>query len=678
VWVEKPFSAYRGDDPYVFVCYAHEDSDAIYREIAWLNDYGVNVWYDEGISPGQEWTEELASAIQNCTKVLYFVTPSSVVSEHCRRELNFAQEEGREVVAIHLEPTEVPAGLRLSLNNRQAIMKHELVDEEYRKRLMRVTNMSAGSVSAPAASPDSRPARKGLVLSFSIIALTIVAAAVWWSSARQEPSADDEARISPVAESARPPEVLPNSIAVLPFTNLSPDPDNAYFAAGIHEEVLNQLSKIEDLSVIARGTMVRYMNSDKSIPEIGKELKVVTVMAGSVRYAGDRVRITAQLIDAQSGAQLWSEAYEDNLEDIFRIQLSIASQIATTLEAKFSPQEQQRIGRRPTNNPKAYGHYLRALSGFGNFAATGPTHEALDAAISLDPNFAEALAFKAWIHGVESQFGPVFFGEDFRIGDQTRLINLAEQLAVRALQLDDQQALAHSALGYVHAYYREWENAREVNERAYNLAPQNYITASLGFLLALEDGDKDKAVRLADHSVSLNPADAANVWFISDLFYRNRMWDDAIQKADLVVTLKPEVARGYAQLARIYGKLGNKQEMHRNAALAEARSPGLPELIGIALAYGHIGALDDAKRIFDLAKSSGSVSGLNNEEQLWLNTAIGDYDAAMYYLEQGVQSNFPYGMVLFLYFYPNQPDYDPIRSRPEFDKLRQQILKPLR
>jgi TolB-like protein len=675
--LEKPLSAYQGDGPYVFVCYSHEDANTVYPEITWLNECGVNVWYDEGISPGEEWTDELANALQGCTKVLYFVTPNSVVTEHCRRELNFAQEEGREVVAIHLVPTDVPAGLRLSLNNRQAIMKHELVDEEYRKRLMRVTNKRGSSVSAPDASPDSRPARKGLVLSFSIIALTIVAAAVWWSSARQEPSTDDEERVSAVAESARAPEVLPNSIAVLPFANLSPDPDNAYFAAGIHEEVLNQLANIEDLSVIARGTMVRYMGSDKSISEIGKELNVVSVMEGSVRYAGDRVRITAQLIDAQSGTQLWSESYEDNLEDIFRIQLAIASQIATTLEAEFSPQEQQKIGRRPTNNPKAYGHYLRALSGFGNFAATGPIHEALDSAISLDPDFAEALAFKAWMHGAESLFGPNFFGVDFRIEDQTRLINLTEQLAVQALRLDDQQAFAYAALASVHGYYREWEKQWEVNDRVYDLAPQNYMIVSIGVILALQDGDHDKAVRLADHAVSLNPADAANIWFYSDWFYSYRMWDDAIQKADLDVTLRPEIARGYAQLARIYGKLGNEQETHRNAALAEARSPGLRELTNIALAYGHIGALDDAKRIFDLAKSGGSAGSLNNDALLWFNMAIGDYDAAMYYLEQGVQSNFPYSMAGFLNGTPN-PDYDPIRSRPEFDKLRQQVLKPLR
>ena len=177
-----------------------------------------------------------------------------------------------------------------------------------------------------------------------------------------------------------------NSIAVLPFVNLSPDPDNAYFAAGIHEEILNQLSKIEDLSVIARTTMLRYADSEKSVPEIGAELKVNTVMEGSVRYAGNRVRITTQLIDAVSGAHLWSEAYEEDLEDIFGIQLAIATRIAGTLEAEFSPAEQARVANRTTDSPEAYAHYLEARTLFVNFRPTEPVHEALDAAIAIDPD----------------------------------------------------------------------------------------------------------------------------------------------------------------------------------------------------------------------------------------------------------------------------------------------------
>jgi pimeloyl-ACP methyl ester carboxylesterase len=151
--VEKPFAAYKGDLPYIFVCYAHEDSDAVFPEISWLHDQGVKIWYDEGISPGLEWTEALANAIQGSSKVLFFVTPHSVTSEHCRRELNFAQEEGHDVVAVHLADTEIPPGLRLSLNNRQAILRRELSDDRYRQELMQVAQTAV----ADPVEPDPQP-----------------------------------------------------------------------------------------------------------------------------------------------------------------------------------------------------------------------------------------------------------------------------------------------------------------------------------------------------------------------------------------------------------------------------------------------------------------------------------------------------------------------------------------
>lgn len=674
--MEKPFSAYRGDGPYVFVCYAHEDADAVYREIAWLNECGVKVWFDEGISPGSEWTEELASAIQGCSRVLYFVTPNSVVSKHCRRELNFAQEEDRDVVAIYLQATDVPAGLRLSLNDRQAILMYDLSEEEYRKRLMRVAQGGAGFAVAP--TPVSRAKKTGSKAAVAAVALIVVIVGVGWLVERDvEPEETEPVAVVDEVQ-ASDPEVLPNSIAVLPFENLSPDPNNAYFAAGIHEEILNQLAKIEDLSVIARTTMVRYVNSQKSVPEIGNELNVRSVMEGSVRYAGDRVRITVQLVDPASGAQLWSQAYEEKLEDIFGIQLAIATQIANTLEADLSPQEQQRIGRRTTNNPEAYGYYLRALSGWGNLAATGPTLEALDAAISLDPDFAEALGYKAWVHAIEAAYGPVFFGKDFGPQDQARLINRVEQLSNRALEIDDQQAFAYLAMSYVHNFYREWEAGEQTDIRAYNLHPNDYIVASQGVLNALRNGEFDAAVRLADHTITLNPADAAAIWNFSELFYMSQLWDAAIEKARLVTTLMPEAALGYRQLARIYGRLDDPEKTKEYATLAEARNPTFVDLVWVALAYGHAGETDEAQRVFDLAGAGREDSGLHNDQQFWMHMAIRDYDNAMHFLGQGIQTNFPFGIVFILHLAPDHPDYDPIRSRPQFDMLLQQILEPLR
>ena len=158
--------------------------------------------------------------------------------------------------------------------------------------------------------------------------------------------------------------VLPNSVAVLPFENLSLDPEDAFFAIGIHDTILNELAKISALNVIARTSMERYANSDQTIQEIAEELNVETVMEGSVQYAEGRVLITAQLIDPRTNTHLWSDSYNREFSDIFAIQADIAMNIANALEAEFSLEEQASIEETPTDSPEAYVLYLRATTIF--------------------------------------------------------------------------------------------------------------------------------------------------------------------------------------------------------------------------------------------------------------------------------------------------------------------------
>ena len=183
------------------------------------------------------------------------------------------------------------------------------------------------------------------------------------------------------------------SIAVLPLQNLSPDPDNQYFADGIHEDVLTHLSKIDDLKVISRTSVLEYRDVERNIPAIAAELGVAFVLEGSVRRDQDRVRITAQLIDASSDEHLWAETYDRTLEDVFAIQEEIARSIAASLEAVLSPQEEAFLSEEPTENLEAYEEYLR-----GNEILTraeqgldprllGQSVEALDAAVRMDPSF---------------------------------------------------------------------------------------------------------------------------------------------------------------------------------------------------------------------------------------------------------------------------------------------------
>jgi TolB-like protein len=660
--VEKPFSAYRGDGPYVFVCYAHEDSEAVFREIAWLNDYGVNVWYDEGISPGHEWSDELARAIQGCTKVFYVVTPSSVASEHCRRELNFAQEEGREVVAIHLEATEVPAGLRLVLNNRQAILKHELTEEEFHKRLIRVVQGQGGdSPAAPPTSttPEAKP-RSSRALLVGAIALILVAAAAWWLFARESAPEYDEP--ASVAETPAPaPDVLPNSIAVLPFESLSPDPNNAFFAAGIHEEILSQLSRIKDISVIARSSVMQYAGQSKPISEIARELRVEKVMEGSVRYAGDRVRIAAQLIDPETGTQLWSRVFEENLEDIFGIQLAIATQIANALQADLSIGEQQVLAARTTQSPEAYARYLYAMSRMGNFSAMGPIHTALEQAIEIDPEFAPAYAFNAWIYGLEGFF-PQFNVASYGPESVRKSLELAVEYAERALELDPDQAFAHLQLGALNL-------SREHLDRALELTPNDYRVLSSVGSLRIQFWEELDGIELIARSVEVNPADAANVWFFRNNLFLIQRWTEAVRQAKNVTQIAPEAAFGHAHLAKVSAIAGDADLARDSASIAESLDPDPFTARDIARAYGLIGDREGAIRVFETAMDQG---GGITEDPYWqyeMHVAIGDLDSAMEFLDEMIEGGFPPRGINDLARWSDHPIFDEVRDHPRFSAL---------
>ena len=150
--MERPFTAYSGDEHYAFICYAHADQAVVYPELSWLNDHGINVWYDEGIDPGTEWSDAIADAIEGCATFIYFISPRSITSEDCRRELNYALSHDLNyalshdlnVQAVHLEPTPIERGLELSLSNRQAILRHELDEDRYHDKLLQALQQTQG------------------------------------------------------------------------------------------------------------------------------------------------------------------------------------------------------------------------------------------------------------------------------------------------------------------------------------------------------------------------------------------------------------------------------------------------------------------------------------------------------------------------------------------------------
>lgn len=223
--MEAPFPAYQGEDDYFFVCYAHDDTKAVMPELERLRDLGFNIWYDEGISLGHEWTEEIATAISGATEFLYFVSTASVNSRNCRNEVQFAASRNSKIIAVHIEPTELPGGLELAIGLSQGIRRYEVSDDTFIKKLNAdLTAPKSGVRPETAANKVYRGNLKHLVTSLTVRVLVASLVVFWWMQNRET----NRTNIPPEpAVSADIP-----SVAVLPFDNLSSDPEQTYFAMG--------------------------------------------------------------------------------------------------------------------------------------------------------------------------------------------------------------------------------------------------------------------------------------------------------------------------------------------------------------------------------------------------------------------------------------------------------------
>ncbi len=518
----------------------------------------------------------------------------------------------------------------------------------------------------------------GRKLDFVIIALLVLALGfvavdqyVLEEAADAEIVADEPVEASPsvVVEDQR--EVLPNSVAVLPFENLSPDADDAYFATGLHDEILNQLAKLQSLSVISRTSVLRYAESDLSIPEIAAELNVGTVMEGSVRYANDRVRITTQLIDANTDEHLWSETYDREFTDIFAIESDIAMNIANALEAEFSPAEQRLIEERPTNSSAAYALYLRVLSirrgaQEGGLAAIS----LVDDAIALDPDFALAYALKASIRTAS-----FVNSTDSRSADASERATLEleiRDLVAKALALDPNATLAHAVLGQLALFNWRWTDALQAYERG------NTVGGNASWLNAYM-GRREEAIRIGQRRVELDPVSGLShriLGIAMSLLREHEAAADALRRSEALAPTNPltRVYLGFSEVG-LQNPVGALAELQlAEQLMGESRVLSLlPE---IAQAYALIGRDDDARRLFD------EVSAVAVDREIGAGTwalaylAIRDREKTLEWLEVGArkaESHEPDPGFFALMFIRTNVLGDPLLDEPEFVALRNRL-----
>ncbi|MGN6790045.1 MAG: TIR domain-containing protein [Rhodanobacteraceae bacterium] len=441
----------------VFVSYARADKARVTPLVAAIEAKGWSVWWDPEISPGREFDDEIDVELQAAKSVLVVWTPTSVVSRWVRGEARDAAERGI-LVPVRFDQARLPIDVR-------AIHTTDLDDW-----------------GEDASHPVLQECLNALA---AMIARTMAAQAPNTGGGSTAPAS--------ARESAR------FSICVLPFVNMSGDPEQEYFSDGITEDILTDLSKISALSVISRNGSFMYKGKQVDIPQVARDLKVTHVLEGSVRKAGGRVRISAQLIDGGSNRHVWAERYDRDASDIFALQDEISHAIAKALKLRLLPEEKKAIERRGTDSVEAHDLYLMARQIYVTSREDERASQAIvrtcTRAVEIDPNYAQAWALMAMGFrnlrelGVESDDGMA--------------------AAERALTLDPKLAEAHAVKAYILQMQGAMDGAIAEAEIALKLDPESYevnrTAGRLNYQLhRFEDAARffDKAVNLMDSDVN--------------------------------------------------------------------------------------------------------------------------------------------------------------------------------
>jgi serine/threonine protein kinase/Tfp pilus assembly protein PilF len=363
--------------------------------------------------------------------------------------------------------------------------------------------------------------------------------------------------------------LVPKSVAVLPFENLSPDPDSAYFAEGIQEEILTRLASIADLKVISHTSTQRYQSKPRNLSEIAKQLGVANILEGSVQKAADQVRVNVQLINAQTDSHLWAETYDRKLTDIFGVESEIAKGIAESLKAKLSGHEEQALAVKPTNNPEAYNAYLRGLAYSRKGSSVTPAsalgaQKHLREAVRLDPNFAVAWALLSYADsvGYVSEVLP----------HTVALREEARQAAETALTLQPNLGEAMLAKGFYHyACLWDYDTAVRYFDQARQLLPNSSRIPEFLAYVTRRRGQYDRSEFYFNEAERLDPRNADLLDQHAESYIHLRRFPEALRKLDQVLNIAPDDVEILATKAAIAQAEG---DLPRGAALLAPLRPG--------------------------------------------------------------------------------------------------------
>ncbi len=387
------------------------------------------------------------------------------------------------------------------------------------------------------------------------------------------------------------------SVAVLPFQNLSADPENQYFSDGMTEEIITKLSRIKGLEVASRTSVARFKGTQKDVKDVGRELGVRYILEGSVRKARDRVRITAQLIDTSTGFHLWADDFNRDLKDVFAVQEETALKIAEALNLRLSPQEQLAVQHRYTQNAEAYDAYLRGRALIEYWDNPGKLEAArryFEQALKSDPNYALALAGLCLLEG--------HYYRD--VGSDESHLQRAEQFAHRSLAIDPQLSEAHLALGQIYGLRFDYAHAARELREAIRLEPESaYAWDQLSWALAYQQPpDAQEAEKAAREAIRLQPSLFGTYYHLGRALLLQGRYPEAIAAFEHAKELNPTSGTADFGLAQVYLAQG---DYDRALALLLKQPNSSIVLFQLSSAYAGRGDKDKALEALQKALAAG-------------------------------------------------------------------------
>jgi adenylate cyclase len=452
------------------------------------------------------------------------------------------------------------------------------------------------------------------------------------------------------------------SIAVLPFVNMSADKNDEYLSDGVSEELITALSKITGLQVKARTSSFAFKGKNEDIQKIGELLHVSHLLEGSVAKAGNKLRITAQLIQASDGNHLWSDTYDRDMQDIFAVRSEVAQQVAATLKIRLLGEEKRKIDKKPTENIEAYNLYRQGRY-YGDNVSEEGIKKALpffQQAIQKDPRFAMAYAGMAdtYVAAADAFIAP------------REAFSKAKEAALKAIELDDTLAEAHASLGLLHYHYDwDWAAAEKEFKRALVLNPQSAWSYALYAQFLGGMGRVDEANDQGRRALEIDPLSATARWCLGWAFLNAGRSDEAIEQISKAMELNPNSAWARTFLGRAYLTKGMQQRGIEEMETARRDGPDDVFVLGL-LGYGYAvtGRRADAFKVLHSLDEMEKHRYVSRAARVYVYAGLGDNDKAFEWLEKAYQERSD-----ALAWFRQEPESKSLRSDPRFAALMRKV-----